>query len=150
MLCNPKENQDPVVKLFTIVVPKDGGDYSLYVIGKKVKTDTLKKIGLPETLTINNAADFSATMGQLHVCHGKAGKDYTDLARKRKGQICNYRSKVVAYLDESLEGGIQYNSAFPTSSVLRHTDGVEAICQVCKGFRINLTNSKGKTTAPGE
>ena len=79
-------------------------------------------------LNEKNLQDFVSRINSLRLCHGNADVKYLQLMAVRKGRIV-WKGKVVAFLDNSLEGGIEMDNSYPTTSTVRRAE-----CELLLGF----------------
>ena len=126
------------------LVIQSSGHYCLYVLGKEVSQATLEKVQMPLVLNEKSLQDFVSVLSSLRLCHGNVDAKHLQLMAARKGQIVR-KGKVVAFFDKSLEGGIEMDNSYPTTSTVRHAECELVIgsdqqprCSQCHKYRRSL------------
>ena len=143
-LRNIPQRHDPYVKIMSLVI-QPSGYYSLYVLGRKTTQATLEKLQLPLVLNEANLQDFVSRISSLRLCHGNVDAKHLQLMAARKGQIIR-KGNVVAFFDKSLEGGIEMDNSYPTTSTVHHAECELVIasnqlkprCSQCHKYRRSL------------
>lgn len=132
--------RDPFIKVKTLAV-EGTGSYKLYALGHPIDKASL---GLPETLSVQNLAQFDEDLTDIGLCKGNEEKKYIEMLKKRKGEI-KYSDATTAYLDTTLQARLETDLEDILSGVtVRHKDCTILVCrpkdqcEPCKRYRSTL------------
>ena len=150
-LTNPTEDQDPLVKIMSLIIQKDR-TYEIFVLGRRVN---LSQLGLPKIATDRDLIIISSSLeSTMKICHGLSNEKFVQYLKRKKGAIKSSKGRLSAYLDTSLEGGIKQDPEYPHSTTIRTTqctmlvmknDG--DVCKFCTQYARNLKIMANRPTA---